>query len=418
MLSPPFSKRSIGLAAPCCETQETPPAAEDASPHQRTRLAQLDPHLHCSVIGTCLGSAELRRLMARFIDVAGLGELDVHHEAVRLASRHADVGKALHKAMDLRYAAALRRFAAAADEVQIGAAWDEARQQGEIPGAYWALLTHRHCTPALRQRAFGEVHMLSHLVGAANRADLRRLVALERENGELAERLEREQQRRQDLVDEREALAARMQQQAIALAHRTVAEAAPVVDTLQSQTLIGLHTQRREQAEHAAAQARAALEQALQEVEHLRRQSRRLGRELAAAETQLRATSEPTPQPLPADRRALLYVGGRPSTIPAIRALVERQGGEFLHHDGGLETRKGLLAALVQKAQWVLFPVDCIDHDSALNLKRLAERQGIPFSALRSASVASFAAALAAPDGGAEDGDDDSAAPPFCLRHA
>src|SRR5262245_41597699 len=137
MLSPPFAKRSLGLVDACC-----PPAAdaEDAEPHQqRTRLAQLDPHLHCSVIGTCLGSAELRKLMARFIDVVGLGELDVHHEAVRLASRHAEVGKALHKAMDQRYAGALRRFAAATDEEQLGAAWDEARRQGEIPGAYWAL---------------------------------------------------------------------------------------------------------------------------------------------------------------------------------------------------------------------------------------------------------------------------------------
>ena len=44
-----------------------------------------------------------------------------------------------------------------------------------MPGPYWALMTHPRSTPALMVRAFGEVHMLSHLAGATNRADIRRL---------------------------------------------------------------------------------------------------------------------------------------------------------------------------------------------------------------------------------------------------
>ena len=437
MLSPPFKRSSLPL--PCCEHDHEDAPVLAAEPAQRTRLAQLDPHLHCSVIGTCLGSAELRKLMARFIDVVGASELDVHHEAVRLASRHAEVGKALHKAMDQRYAATLRRFATANGEEQLSTAWDEARQRGEIPGAYWALLTHRQCTPALRQRAFGEVHMLSHLVGAANHADLRRLVALEQENAELADKLEREQQRRQTLVDERDELSLRLQRQSVELEryqHQQRQAVQPNSDALLGQTLIALHTQRRESAEHAAAQARATADRLQQELDHLRQHSQTLGRELSAAETQLRAANTNTagddestaPDPAQLAGHCILYVGGRPSSMPAIRGLVERQGGEFVHHDGGLESRKGLLAAAVLKADWVVFPVDCIDHDSALNLKRLAERQGIPFSPLRSASVASFAAALqasldeakpAAGEGGEMGSAPDAAAgaPRFCLRH-
>ncbi len=436
MLSPPFKRSSLPL--PCCEQDHAAAVIEPAQA-PRTRLAQLDPHLHCSVIGTCLGLAELRKLMARFIDVVGASELDVHHEAVRLASRHAEVGKALHKAMDQRHAAALRRFAATADEDQLSAAWDEARQRGEIPGAYWALLTHRQCTPALRQRAFGEVHMLSHLVGAANHADLRRLVALEQENAELTDKLEREQQRRQTLVEERDELSLRLQRQSVDLdRYRQQQDLAPGShssqlsgEALQGQALVALHTQRRESAEHAAAQARAAMGRLQQELEHLRQHSQALGRELSAAEAQLRGMAGDDgegqlPDTAQLAGRRILYVGGRPSSMPAIRGLVERQGGEFFHHDGGLESRKGLLAAAVLKADWVLFPVDCIDHDSALNLKRLAERQGIPFSALRSASVASFAAALqtsledakpAAAGDEASAGDGAASAPRFCLRH-
>jgi hypothetical protein len=93
--------------------------------------------------------------------------------------------------------------------------------------------------------------------------------------------------------------------------------------------------------------------------------------------------------------RRILYVGGRPSSTPAIRALVLRHGGHFQRHDGGLEDRKGLLAAAVLAAELVVFPVDCIDHDSAGMLKRLCIRHGIPFVPMRTASVTDFVAALA-----------------------
>ena len=43
----------------------------------------------------------------------------------------------------------------------------------------------------------------------------------------------------------------------------------------------------------------------------------------------------------------------------------------------------------------MVFPVDCIDHDSATNIKQLCARAGVGFLPLRSASVASFVAALA-----------------------
>ena len=93
--------------------------------------------------------------------------------------------------------------------------------------------------------------------------------------------------------------------------------------------------------------------------------------------------------------RKILYVGGRPSSTPAIRKLVVDSGGEFVHHDGGMEDRKGLAgsSALVG-AHVVVFPVDCVDHDSVNNLKRLCARHDVPFLPLRTASATCFASAL------------------------
>jgi len=70
--------------------------------------------------------------------------------------------------------AALRRFAKVETAAELLGLWKQALEHGEIAGPYWALLTHPVTDNRLVQEVFGDVHMLSHLVGAANRADIRR----------------------------------------------------------------------------------------------------------------------------------------------------------------------------------------------------------------------------------------------------
>jgi len=93
--------------------------------------------------------------------------------------------------------------------------------------------------------------------------------------------------------------------------------------------------------------------------------------------------------------KTVVYVGGRPGSNLVLRSLVEEAGGTFATHDGGLEDRKGLLATAIARADLVFFPVDCIDHDSMNTIKRVCDRHAVPFFPLRTASVASFAKALA-----------------------
>jgi hypothetical protein len=121
--------------------------------------------------------------------------------------------------------------------------------------------------------------------------------------------------------------------------------------------------------------------------------------ELEAAETQLSAASAIDGETADIVRtavqaRTVLYVGGRPGQIQAIRNLVEQADGEFIYHDGGLEQRKGLLAGEVGKADLVFFPVDCVSHDAVVLLKRLCGQAAKRYRPLRTASIASFIAAL------------------------
>ena len=53
-----------------------------AAPKKRIRLAELNPHFFCSILGTCLSTDALRRVASRHVDTQGLTDLDVHHAAV------------------------------------------------------------------------------------------------------------------------------------------------------------------------------------------------------------------------------------------------------------------------------------------------------------------------------------------------
>ncbi|WPB58402.1 DUF2325 domain-containing protein [Xylophilus sp. GOD-11R] len=406
-------QRLADQGAACCDADAAAPAPAGQATARpgRLKLADLDTNFQCSIIGTCLSTAALRKLMSRFIHVEGIADLDIHHEAVWLASQPCPASKALHKALDRQHESTLLRFSRIGDTVELLALWDAALRSGDIPGAYWAVLTHRHATTEVRSKVFGDVHMLSHLVGAANRADIRRLVALEQANGELRQQVEHYQERH---IAREQALASL--QQSLSEAHRSLEEArqgapaAPAPRALRDPVAaageqVALQTQRREAAEQAAASAQAAAATLAEEAAYLRRHAGELAAELEAAEAQLRELAgDPqddagttTNAHHRLDGRRILYVGGRPSSTPSIRALVERHGGVFRHHDGGLEDRKGLLSASVAWAELVVFPVDCVDHDSVGQLKRLCARQGIEFRPLRSAGLGSFAAALGAP---------------------
>ncbi len=405
------------------------------TPRRRAKLAELDPHLHCSVIGTCLTTGELRRLVARFapIDRERASDLEVHHEAVKLAMDGAAGAKALHKALDTRYEGAIKRLQPVRDVDTLLARWEEALKSGEVPGAYWAVMTHPDTTIEMRQRAFGDVHMLSHLVGAANRADVRRLQALEAENSSLKDKIDRQQQRLKEMSAEREQMTRQLSEQVLRRsAHGEHEAAALAAATERFETLtaeltardqaLAHHTGRREAAERqlealheVAQQTEARLRQALALVDSLQAELHAMEEVVDGRLWGAEGAGQAHPPVWHGKRVA--YVGGRPKSSQTIKALAEAAGAELIVHDGGIEDRKGLLTAMLPGADLVVFPVDCIDHDSMSTLKRVCERHGIAYHPLRSASAASFAALLASLG---EPGPQPSPQPPasrFCLRH-
>ncbi len=369
---------------------------------RRARLWELNDSVHCSVVGTCLTTGELRRVMARATssDVSHLSDHDLHASAVGLCSQHNAPSKLLQKALDHRHEIVVKRFARLGGEAAVMQVWAEARSAGDIPGAYWAVLTHPDTGHAGLRRAFGDVHMLSHLVGAANRADIRRLTALEEENAALLAKVERQQARLHEAVTSRDATIRRLG----ALATRQVQAAADPGDddalaafrhlVADLETRLDHETGRRERLEQRIADASEAARLWKQRAREAEAGRAVMQRELAALERQDAAEAVAG---LPAQR--ILYIGGRPGCTEQMRASLEAAGGALLCHDGGRHDHPSLLPGLISQADRVAFPVDCVSHDAALTVKRLCRRLGKPWLPLRSAGLGSFLAALAEPAG-------------------
>jgi Uncharacterized protein conserved in bacteria (DUF2325) len=385
-------------------------------PPRRSKIWELAETLHCSIIGTCLSNAELRHVLVR-LRVNGVEAADgheLHVVGVMLAGRRDAGAKLLQRALDRRHAVAIKQYAKAKDEDALRRLWDESMRSSDIPGAYWALLSHAAATETIVKKAFQDVHMLSHLVGAANRADIRRLRQLEQENGALTEKLHRQQQQLRDGFTSRDEtirqlnglLARHLPADGLARNPESAQDDAPSAEEETSRSVIadlnrklGQETTRRERLEQRLSAMSAGtkkMEAALQAAEGERDALRR---EMESLEDHIAGLLEPATRDgetaLELSAQTMLYVGGRPNQIPQLKSLVERTGARFLHHDGGIEHSSSLLPGLISRADVLLFPIDCISHDAVATLKRLCRQLEKPYLPLRTASLATLASSLA-----------------------
>jgi hypothetical protein len=366
-------------------------------PRQRSKLWEFGTNLHCSIIGTCLSTGELRQALLKIgrREASGATEHDVHASAVLIAGKHQDGAKLLHKVLDRRHRVAISQFDRAKTVAEVRALWQEASKRGDIPGAYWAALTHPATNEALVRDIFAEVHMLSHLVGAANRADICRLRELETEKAELEATLARKDEQLHEVVSARDRALRELVvrgEQSLAVV-RVSPDDAGLATELKSR--LTRSETRRERLERRLGEARAALKTEREARRAAEEREIELRHELDAIETGLAGlSSDPANDHVPVLDLRLLYVGGKQARVEHLRDLAERAGAEFLYHDGGVEDRRGMLAGLVSRADVVLFPVDCISHAAMLEVKRLCRQAGKTFLPLRGSGLAAFCAAL------------------------
>lgn len=94
--------------------------------------------------------------------------------------------------------------------------------------------------------------------------------------------------------------------------------------------------------------------------------------------------------------QCILFVGGRKQHVSHARRLVEGACGKFVCHDGGVEESMERLYSLFNRADVVVFPVDCISHAAQTEVKRFCRRLEKPFVPMRRSGISAFVQALEA----------------------
>jgi hypothetical protein len=305
--------------------------------------------------------------------------------------------------LDQRYEGLLRRAAKLKTTEDLAAWWMETSAGRDLPGAFWATLTHPRCTGALSYAVLGQVHMLQHQVGMAARFDQQRLEVLIDENATLSRDLAQLQSRgaRQMAdaarrIDDLDAELVRQRAQTLAreaeLAQERDARAAleAAVPGLRDRHVLtrenrDLHT-RLQAVQRELAASRDAERRRHAELQLLRARLEVFHRaapstiDVAARERRGAGDSadpgEHDPETPALTDRAILCVGGRPASLSLYRLVVERTGGRFLHHDGGDEESVGRLEATLAAADLVICQTGCVSHNAYWRVKDHCKRTG------------------------------------------
>lgn len=386
----------------------------------RHKLWEISNKLHCPLIGTCLDARELRQL-ARKAGVQADGKLsdyEVHVSFVSAADEKNVLSLVTHKALERKYATQVKRFTRAKTTADLVSLWSDAVTRGEVPSALWATLTHPRCDDALKARAFEEVHMLSHQIGAGQRADLKRLSEAESELSTLQRDFDAMQRRMRRQLDDREQQLLELQSQLNDVIRRHRATSAS--ETHLRHVLTEL--QQRDSQQQAdrllsdltvrdleLAAVRQDLTVMQRELHDARQCIAELDTENAALRTECQAMERFIAQSISACDsctnsecdgnpdllgRRVLCVGGRNRLIEHYRELVVRCNGCFEHYDGGIEDNRQRLDALLASADAVVCATDTVSHDAYYRLKRFCKRSDKPHVFLRSSGLSSFTRAL------------------------
>jgi hypothetical protein len=406
---------------------------------QRKKVWEVDGSYKCSLIGTCLGRAELRRLSReRVFEIEpGLDDYQLHSRFIGISTRDDIQGRTLHKYLEKKYRQQTKKYLQASTEVEMRICWEGDLAEGRVDSAWWGIMTHPLASAELVGQLYGFLHMLGHKYASgyqkeqAQRTALRTKVAmLEEILGSERQHHRWEQSRRNEeraVFEKERAAHSAMAKENLRLRaanevlnqriHELTAageqqESRQVVAALRQEN-IGFHDQLDEQSRELK-KLQQQLAEAMVHQQKMEMEKVQMMRQLTdpaqefrlSANTVRQRLSETDPCAVCADQnttqcpglslcgKTILYVGGLHKMVPHYRQLVEHLGGQFMHHDGGKEASRSLLPKMLVTADAVFCPIDCVSHDACKQVKKMCKRYRKPFVLMRSSGLSSLAKGL------------------------
>lgn len=390
---------------------------------KRKALWEIPYTQHCSIIGTCLSIGEARIIGKKInVQCPNPEDLDstVHSILVKECSTKNRISTLLTKALNKKFSNSIRLFRSCKNASELFVLWKDAFSVGNIPGPYWAALSHPHLDHEVGVRIYSDVHMLSHLVGSSNQANIVRLTELEIELANAQLKIKRLVATNSDRMREKVSEIGAQREEIILLKRknnnleeRVFVRDGNNKDDLNVSFSNGiLMSGNRKLNENEVGfpnvvKIDSENDSLVSAVDELRREKINLQSLLEGRDCQielLTAELHAVELLLPNGNnteiigaktcdlagKCVLYIGGRRGTICRMCDLVKKMNGNLIYHDGGKEDSLASLPGIVSSADAVLFPTNCVSHSSALEAKRLCKRMSKPYLPVRSSGVGSL----------------------------
>lgn len=370
-----------------CDQCASPLPATQGS--RRRRLWDLPHQCHCPVVGVCFPLSALRQLVNKALGGKTVSDdYEVHVGAVAECTQRNRLSELLQKDLESRFASTVQGFRVAKDAKSVADLWEAAVRKGDVSGAFWATLTHPRCDEVLQEVVLRDMHMLQHQAGAAVRIDIGRVNELLKENGMLGRELGKAQERCTRVIAEKSAEIEQLQA-------KLVGQRATVIG---KDSRIAFLTQDLEQLKaslpefESTSKLRQKIVQMCARQAELEAQNTKLRQQLSEAQHSLSmrhmgVAPVPVTEPdkeAPRERpitfhlkaKTILCVGGRNGNVSNYRDVIEKAGGQFSHHDGGLEDNQGALDSVLAAADLVICQTGCISHNAYWRVKDFCKRTG------------------------------------------
>lgn len=404
----------------------------------RKKIWQIANSYHCSIVGICLGRKDLRQLKNKKLYGfdSSLSDYLIHNKLSSITTSKSLQSRALHKLLDTKYRLAVKRYSVFSTPDDMEKQWAQDCKEGTIAGSYWAIMTHPNTSNNLVSRIYGDCHMVSYDGFSSQKRENQVLTKYREEIQDLKARLEKKQrelcterekrtvelgeikQDRSELIRQRmenERLLKVNEELMVKLSRKTVRDELDELENhlqierekgrcleLQVETL-SEESKNLQQSFDSVSMLTHQQEEDLLEAEKMRIDQKN---EIESLELTLTAQmqfesscnecGEGCACPMNRDLggKTVLYVGGQHKMVPYYRQMVESYGAEFLHHDGGKETSRHILPKLLNGADAVFCPVDCVSHDACKCVKKICKRYSKPFVMMRSSGLSSLAKSL------------------------
>lgn len=357
---------------------------------RRRRIWELPYQCHCPVVGVCMPLGTLRQLVNKTLGGQVLADdYETHVGTVAECGRRNRLSELLQNDLEHRYARTIQKFKLAKTREALAQLWTNAVQQGDVAGAFWAALTHPRCDDALQEILCRDMHMLQHQAGACVRADLNKFNSLLEENAILTRELGRVQERNTRLTVEKAGEIERLNAQIVQLRAQNIGKDTSIAFLMEDLAALTASIPELE----LRARLQKKNEQLIVRQTALETHISELRKNLAFATKSLDIIQSEHAQLRHADnveqqiirtipiavqlhQKAVLCVGGRSGNIANYRDIIERVGGRFAHHDGGLEDNSNLLDSSLAAADLVICQTACISHNAYWRVKDFCKRTG------------------------------------------